>query len=327
MVDPATRESGHPRRTAPPLNRIRAMASVRYRGRFAPSPTGPLHLGSLAAALASWLDARAHGGEWLIRIEDVDHTRCRADHQRTVLEQLEGFGLRSDAPVIQQSARDSRYREAMNGLIQRGLVYPCACTRSEIEALGPPTRPGHAAVYPGTCRQGLGGRPARAWRARVVQASEPCDQEWTDRRMGAQIQDLAQTVGDFVLRRADGAWAYQLAVVIDDADQSITHVVRGEDLADNTPRQRFLQRLLNLPTPLYLHIPLVMAPDGQKLSKQTGAQAIDPARPWDALRVVAPLLDLPTPIPTDDARGPTATLLQDWLHRATDHWRQRWAMV
>ena len=263
-----------------------------YRGRFAPSPTGPLHAGSLVAALASWLDARAHGGRWLVRIEDVDTPRCRTGMDELVLGQLARCGLVSDEPPWWQSRRSAAYAEALAQLVTAGLAYPCACSRRDIDdalaAAGrAPARFGEH-VYPGTCRHGLNGRPARAWRLRVQGTVH-----WHDRRLGAQVQDVETAVGDFVLKRADGLWAYQMAVVVDDAAQGITDVVRGEDLADNTPRQILLQRALGLPTPRYLHTPLVRGADGHKLSKQNGAQALALDEPLDALREAARVLGLP----------------------------------
>ena len=267
-----------------------------YRGRFAPSPTGPLHAGSLVAALASWLDARAHGGAWLVRIEDVDTPRCVPGADRLILQQLAACGLSADEPVQWQSQRGERYQAALDRLIAQGDAYPCACSRKDIEAAlaarGSGRERHHAAVYPGTCRPergGLQGCAARAWRLRVG----PGVQHWCDRRLGPQQQDVDAAVGDFVLRRADGLWAYQLAVVVDDAAQGITHVVRGEDLADNTPRQIRLQQALGLPTPAYLHTPLVLGPHGEKLSKQNGAQALDLADPLAALARAAAVLGLP----------------------------------
>ncbi|TFZ08747.1 tRNA glutamyl-Q(34) synthetase GluQRS [Ramlibacter humi] len=263
-----------------------------YRGRFAPSPTGPLHAGSLVAALASWLDARAKGGRWLVRIEDVDAPRCVPGADREILRQLDACGLRPDEPPVWQSTRGSAYQDALDSLVAKGAAYPCACSRKDIEealiALGRPRRRGEEAPYPGTCRDGLHGRPARAWRLRVPHGMV----HWTDRRLGPQSQDVAHDVGDFVLRRADGLWAYQLAVVVDDAAQAITHVVRGEDLADNTARQLVLQRALGLPAPSYLHTPLVLGANGEKLSKQNGAQALDLADPLAALDAAAAVLGL-----------------------------------
>jgi glutamyl-Q tRNA(Asp) synthetase len=286
------------------------MTMASYRGRFAPSPTGPLHAGSLVAALASWLDARAHGGIWLVRMEDVDTPRCLPGADDEILRQLARCGLVSDQPVVWQSARAALYQSALDTLIANGQVYPCGCSRKDIEtallAQGMSRERHHAAVYPGTCRPdrgGLRGKPARAWRF----AANPSEARvnWTDRRLGLQTQDVATEVGDFVLRRADGLWAYQLAVVVDDADQGITHVVRGEDLADNTARQILLQRALGLPTPVYLHTPLVLGANGEKLSKQNGAHALDLHDPLMAIGQAAAVLGLPpadAPTPADALR-------------------------
>jgi glutamyl-Q tRNA(Asp) synthetase len=269
-----------------------------YRGRFAPSPTGPLHAGSLVAALASWLDARAHGGRWLVRMEDVDTPRCVPGADALILQQLAACGLVSDEPVLAQSQRGAFYQQALDRLIEHGHAYPCGCSRKDIEtalmARGLARERHHAAVYPGTCRPergGLQGKRARAWRFAVD--PERGALHWTDRRLGAQKQDVTTAVGDFILKRADGLWAYQLAVVVDDAAQGITHVVRGEDLADNTPRQILLQQALGLPTPTYLHTPLVLGANGEKLSKQNGAQALDVSDPFAALRQAAHVLGLP----------------------------------
>lgn len=230
-----------------------------YRGRFAPSPTGPLHLGSLVAAAASYLDARAHGGEWLVRMEDVDEPRCSPVHADTILRQLEAYGFAWHGEVLYQSRRTPAYRAALDQLLQRGAAFGCACTRSEL---------GNREFYPGTCRAGLpAGRTARAWRLRV--ASTPV--EFTDRARGPFREVLTETMGDFVLLRADGYFAYQLAVVVDDGWQGITDVVRGEDLLDSTARQIFLQRQLALATPRYLHVPVATDAHGHKLSKQTKA--------------------------------------------------------
>ena len=359
-----------------------------YRGRFAPSPTGPLHAGSLVAALASWLDARAHSGVWLVRIEDVDTPRCIPGADTTILQQLALCGLVPDEAPVWQSQRGALYQQALDQLVRNGLAYPCGCSRKDIEetwaARGvEPTR--HSAMpYPGTCRDGLHGRAARAWRLKVgldsgifkpnkPPAPAPPAQaainteannilHWHDRRLGAQQQDVAREVGDFILKRADGLWAYQLAVVVDDAAQGITHIVRGEDLADNTPRQIVLQqalgacrawsvesenqpqrgqfapdlqahsmamgqkngekwtaavdlqptiskpdRLLNVPTPHYLHTPLVRAADGEKLSKQNGAQPLDLADPLAALNLAAAMLGLPP------AASDAADALRQWV--------------
>ena len=281
-----------------------------YRGRFAPSPTGPLHAGSLVAALASWLDARAHGGTWIVRIEDVDTPRCVPGADDLILSQLTACGLVSDEPVLWQSRRSALYQAALDRLIAAEKVFPCACSRKDIEAAlnaaGLARERHHAAVYPGTCRPergGLRGREARAWRFQVG----PGTLKWTDRRLGAQSQDVAAEVGDFVLRRADGLWAYQLAVVVDDAEQGITQIVRGEDLSDNTPRQRLLQQALGLPAPGCLHTPLVMGDNGEKLSKQNGALALNLADPLTALSQAAQHLGLPP------ATGPLPDALAQWV--------------
>jgi len=249
-------------------------ARCRYRGRFAPSPTGPLHFGSLVAAVASFADARHQGGEWLVRMEDVDRQRAVPDVGREILAALTAFGLRWDGPVLYQSARSAHYDEALSGLRQAGLSYPCACTRREVAAAG---RPGpEGPVYAGRCRNGLpADRSARSERLRVEQVEIAVD----DRIQGRLRQDLATEVGDFVLRRADGFYAYQLAVVVDDAAQQINQVVRGADLLSSTPRQIHLQRLLGLPQPQYAHVPLALDPDGRKLSKSLDAAPVDPGDP------------------------------------------------
>ncbi|MET0312721.1 MAG: tRNA glutamyl-Q(34) synthetase GluQRS [Burkholderiaceae bacterium] len=285
-----------------------------YRGRFAPSPTGPLHAGSLVAALASWLDARAHGGRWLVRIEDVDTPRCVPGAEATILRQLADCGLVPDEPPVRQSQRGALYQQALDTLAARGLAYPCACSRKDIEeawAASGRQRPRHGElVYPGTCRHGLRGRPARAWRF-LAEGHAPV--AWEDRRLGPQRQDVEADVGDFVLRRADGLWAYQLAVVVDDGEQRITDVVRGEDLADNTPRQILLQRALGLPQPRYLHAPLVLAADGQKLSKQNGALAADTSDALTALRNAGHALGIE--FRTDSP--------ESWLHEAIALFQRR----
>jgi glutamyl-Q tRNA(Asp) synthetase len=295
----------------------RAAGSVgAYFGRFAPSPTGPLHAGSLVAALASWLDARAHHGQWLVRIEDVDTPRCLPGMDTTILQQLTACGLVPDAPPVLQSQRSNIYQAALDQLLAAGLAYPCGCTRKDIEtALAQQGRPRHRnaeLVYPGTCRDGLNGRPARAWRLNLARCmASNSVVTWQDRRLGTQRQDVAKEVGDFVLRRADGLWAYQLAVVVDDAAQGVTHVVRGVDLADNTPRQILLQHALGLPTPAYLHTPLVLGDNGEKLSKQNGARAFDSAAPLAALCSAAACLGLPTA--SVAANGPVTDALSAWV--------------
>jgi len=275
-----------------------------FRGRFAPSPTGQLHAGSLVAALASYLDARAHKGEWLLRIEDVDGPRCILGADKVILKQLQQCGLQWDGEVAYQSQRFALYHAALEGLISQGVVYPCACTRKEIEEgqalLGLDLTRHKAAIYPGTCRNGLRGKEARAWRFNVQQwcalRGSPVVR-WADRRLGPQVQNVLEEVGDFVLKRADGLWAYQLAVVVDDAAQGISHVVRGQDLVDNTARQYLLQEALGLPHPLYLHTPLVLGANGEKLSKQNGAKALDlssEAAVCQALKTAASALELDT---------------------------------
>jgi len=282
-----------------------------YIGRFAPSPTGPLHAGSLVAALASWLDARAHGGRWLVRIEDVDTPRCVTGAAEIIIRQLAACGLVPDEEPVWQSRRGTLYQAALDQLVSEGLAYPCACSRKDIEqalaAQGHPRARHAELVYPGTCRTGLGGRPARAWRFRTA----PGLVGWQDRRLGPQQQDVAREVGDFVLKRADGPWAYQLAVVADDAQQGISQIVRGEDLTDNTARQILLQKALRLPTPGYLHTALVLGPNGEKLSKQNGAQPLDASQPLLALNAAARVLGLP------EQRAPLPQALTAWQA----HWR------
>ena len=245
---------------------------ARYRGRFAPSPTGPLHFGSLVAALASYCDARAANGEWLVRIEDVDYPRRRPGAEAQILATLERYGFEWDGEVVRQSDRVALYEEALEALRTAGRVYACTCTRRELDAA--PMGVSGERVYPGTCRGRLppsgGGRQRHAWRVRVDSEVRTCN----DRLQGAQRQELARDVGDFVVRRSDGLFAYQLAVVVDDGEQKITDVVRGADLLSSTPRQILLQDLLRLPTPAYLHVPVAINQSGEKLSKQTRAVAL-----------------------------------------------------
>jgi glutamyl-Q tRNA(Asp) synthetase len=236
-------------------------------GRFAPSPSGPLHFGSLVAALASWLDARAAGGRWLVRIEDLDRPRVQRGAAGEILRTLERLGLYWDGEPAFQSGRTALYEAALARLRD---TYLCGCSRREIADSAVSLAADGAQVYPGTCRAGLPtGKSARALRLRVSGMVS-----FVDRVQGTQRQDLEHEVGDFVLRRADGRFAYQLAVVVDDAEQGITDVVRGADLLDSTPRQIYLQRLLGFPTPCYLHVPVVVDADGDKLSKHAGAQPI-----------------------------------------------------
>jgi glutamyl-Q tRNA(Asp) synthetase len=257
-------------------------------GRFAPSPTGPLHFGSLVAALASWLDARAAGGRWLVRIEDLDRPRVQPGAADEILRTLQALGLGWDGEVLYQSRRGALYREALERLAPH--TYGCACTRREIADSSLGLAVDGARIYPGTCRAGLA--PERATRAlRVRVASEEI--RFVDRAQGAQAQVLSREVGDFVLYRADGLFAYQLAVVVDDAAQGVTDVVRGADLLDSTARQIYLQRLLGVPQPRYLHLPVAVNAAGEKLSKQTGARPVDSRRAADELGAALRFLGQP----------------------------------
>ena len=292
-----------------------------YVGRFAPSPSGPLHAGSMVAALASWLDARSRGGRWLLRFEDIDGPRTLPGADALIKRQLAALGLEADAAPVWQSQRSAHYERALQQLRDAGVAYPCGCSRRDIDielaALGIPATRGGERIYPGTCRAGLAGRPARAWRVKCGSEATPAFIDWQDRRLGAQHQDVTHAVGDFVLRRTDGPWAYQLAVVVDDAEQGVTDVVRGEDLADNTARQIHLQRLLGLPTPRYLHTPLVRDTFGEKLSKSNGAVTIDVSEPMPALRAAALSLSLVVPERSSVAK---------WLQGAVQAWRARWPL-
>ena len=311
---------------------------TRYIGRFAPSPTGLLHAGSLVAALASWLDARAHCGTWLVRIENVDTPRCIPDADTGILAQLAALGMPPDATPTWQSRRGERYEAALAQLKRSGWAYPCTCSRSDIAAALARAGVPHVAhgerVYPGTCcppafasTEGEPDIPFKrtpAWRLRTrTPEGDDVVVDWHDRLLGDQRQDVTASVGDFVLKRADGLWAYQLAVVVDDAAQGVTDVVRGEDLADNTARQIHLQRTLGLPAPRYLHTPLVYADDGQKLSKQTGARPLSLRSDVDAvvaLRRAARVLGLARALHdgTDRCETPAA-----WLARAVPAWADR----
>ncbi|MFM0200405.1 tRNA glutamyl-Q(34) synthetase GluQRS [Paraburkholderia fungorum] len=288
-----------------------------YRGRFAPSPTGPLHFGSLVSALASWLDARAHGGAWLVRIEDIDGPRTVAGAAEDILATLERFGMHADEPPVWQSRRLARYQEALNQLnAADGLIYPCGCTRKEIaDSLLSAHARNTTLAYPGTCRSGLHGKPARAWRLRVPDGDAAVI-TFEDRWQGKQTQNLATEVGDFVLKRADDQWAYQLAVVVDDADADITHIVRGADLMDSTARQIYLQRCLGIPTPEYLHVPVVTNDRGEKLSKQNGATALDNDKLLETLSAAARHLGL-------EINGSEHATLEDFYAAATTAWAKR----
>jgi glutamyl-Q tRNA(Asp) synthetase len=265
-----------------------------YIGRFAPSPTGPLHAGSLVAALASYLDARAHHGTWLVRIEDIDEGRSVPGAAEGILALLELLGMHADGEVVWQSRRKHLYQAAAERIVLH--TYPCGCNRREIADSRLGFAPDGAAIYPGTCRYGLAeGRSMRSLRLRVPEPGYDVV-SFTDRFAGEVTQRLSGESGDFVLKRADGFWAYQLAVVVDDAEQGVTDVVRGADLLDSTPRQIFLQRVLGVPTPRYLHVPVVRNENGEKLSKQTGALAVAPgdeAAAVDALLQAARFLGLP----------------------------------
>ncbi len=284
-----------------------------YIGRYAPSPTGPLHFGSLVAAVGSYLDARAQGGRWLLRMEDLDPPREMPGAADGILHSLEAFGFQWDGAVLFQSRRREAYAAATAELLRSGAAFPCACSRSEIADSGLHGLEGP--IYPGTCRQGLpAGREARALRVRVP------DQEmgFDDAAQGRLSQNLARDIGDFIVRRSDGGHAYQLAVVVDDAFQGVTDVVRGADLLLSTPRQLLLQELLGLPRPRYLHLPVAVNPAGEKLSKQTHARPLDGQEPgpllWQALAFLR--------------QGPpgalrTASIDEIW-HWAMSHWRREY---
>ena len=274
------------------------MTEARLRGRFAPSPTGPLHFGSLVAAVASYLDAKSAGAEWLVRMEDVDTPRSVPCAAESILRSLEAHGMEWDGPVVAQSQRLNLYREALRQLGDR--VYPCGCSRRNV-----------AGAYPGTCRAGLAtNRRASAFRLRV-----PADPiEFADRLRGPISESLEQSCGDFVLLRADGIFAYHLAVVVDDIDQDITDIVRGADLLDSTARQVYLYSLLGVDVPRYLHVPVVCSPNGEKLSKQTHAPALDDRLASASLREAFEFLSHPLP-PELQAASPRELLqwgIQNW---------------
>jgi glutamyl-Q tRNA(Asp) synthetase len=279
-----------------------ASVGATYIGRFAPSPTGPLHVGSLVAALASYLDAKAHNGQWLVRIEDVDTPRCIKGIDIVILQQLATFGLIPDEPPVYQSQRSHLYQTALDQLMANKQVFPCSCSRKDVAAAiakaNPLAKPRHGElVYPGTCRHGM--------TQQLAPSTQPAWRFITD-------GDVKSQIGDFVLKRADGCFTYQLAVVVDDALQRITHVVRGADLLDNTQRQIALQQALKYPTPKYLHTPLVMADDGEKLSKQNGAAALNVRHPLETLNAAAKVLGL------FEQTGAVETALSTW----TADWMQ-----
>ena len=289
-----------------------ASSTPAYVGRFAPSPSGPLHAGSLVAAVASYLDARAHGGTWLIRIEDIDEGRTVPGAAEQIIATLAAFGMHSDGDIVWQSQRKAQYQQAFDRLDRH--AYPCGCNRREIADSRIGTGADGAAIYPGVCREGL--QPGRLGRSLRVRVPEPGQDLITfiDRLGGEMRQLLASESGDFVLRRADGYWAYQLAVVVDDALQGVTDVVRGADLLDSTPRQVYLQHLLGLPTPRYLHVPVVRTDAGEKLSKQTGAGSIAPGdevAAVEALLAAAHFLGLPMQRAQSIA-GFWASAIEDW---------------
>jgi glutamyl-Q tRNA(Asp) synthetase len=280
------------------------MKSPGYIGRFAPSPTGPMHFGTLIAATGSYLQARASGGEWLLRIEDVDTIRAvpgMADH---MLRTLEDFGFEWDREVVVQSRRGDIYADALQRLIADGLIFPCTCSRRQLADAD-------AAVYPGTCRaRTLPLREQHALRVRVPEETIVFE----DAVMGAQPQKLASECGDFVLRRRDGLYAYQLAVVVDDALQGVTEVVRGADLLDSTARQIYLQRALGYTTPSYLHLPVAVDSHGAKLGKSTGAAMLDIEQPSAVMNRVLDFLGQhpPTVLATES--------LDNVWHWAIEHW-------
>lgn len=286
-----------------------------YCGRFAPSPSGPLHEGSLVAAMASYLDARAQNGRWLLRIEDIDTPRVVAGADQIIMRQLQGLGMRWDGEVIWQSQRQARYQEVFDGLRERDLVYGCTCTRQEILAAYMPVTPdSHEYPYAGTCRHGIpADRAIRAWRLRVPEGVE----HFTDRWAGLQQQDVAKEVGDYILKRADKLWAYQFVVVIDDADSQITDVVRGADLLSSTARQRVLQKALGLPVPRTLHVPLACDKQGRKLSKQNHAPAFDLDHPMETLQRVWAFLGF-SPLATNS--------LDEFWSQAISAWAQRFPL-
>ena len=257
-----------------------SIASCKYRGRFAPSPSGPLHFGSLVAAMGSYLDARHNQGEWLVRIEDLDPPREQPGAAKRILSTLEAFGFEWDGEILYQSRPDraDAYRKALHELSEQGSTYLCSCSRKEVNEAGKMGAEGP--IYPGTCRK----KPSVQQSARTIRIrTMACNVGFHDLIFGYVKQNIFAETGDFIIRRADGLFAYQLAVVVDDAFQKITQVVRGSDLLLSTPRQIWLQQLLGLPTPVYAHLPLVRDSLGRKLSKQSQAQPISDRRPLPAL--------------------------------------------
>jgi glutamyl-Q tRNA(Asp) synthetase len=283
-----------------------------YRGRFAPSPTGLLHIGSLATALASWLDAKASNGVWIVRIEDIDTTRAQPDASEGILNQLARFGLISDEKVIFQSNRIAVYQQYLNSLQEKGVIYSCECSRKKIqnyyEALGETIFPQQEIVYPGFCRSNPPNHQTPGALRIKIPDNTIVNQQW-----------LNKEVGDFILQRADGVYSYQLAVVIDDHYQNITHIVRGADLATNTPRQIWLQQVLEFHTPTYLHIPLVLDPTGNKLSKQNKAEPLWPQTTEAILGNLARIAEhLGLKLPLDQPKT-----ISNWLHYAVNAWHDQ----
>lgn len=281
--------------------------TAHYVGRFAPSPTGPLHFGSLVAALASYLDAKAHGGRWLVRMEDIDETRCHPRYAEDILTTLDAFGLHWDGDVLVQSTRKTRYAQALARLSAQGLTYACACSRREIADSAITGIDGP--VYPGTCRSRQLSKSGNA--IRIIAPDRIISMQ--DGIQGQLSQHLATDVGDFILQRRDGLFAYQLAVVVDDADQGITHVVRGADLLDSTPRQMYLATQLGFSSPYYLHIPVATNQEGQKLSKQTLAPGITVSARQEILVAALRFLN-------QDIRSPAVQPVSDLLRRAIEKW-------
>jgi len=292
-----------------------------YVGRFAPSPSGPLHAGSAVAALASYLDARAHGGSWLVRMEDLDAPRNVRGADQFIMQQLQALGMRWDGDVLYQSRRLCAYQQSYSALLSLNLVYPCSCTRREIADSALRTQGrliDSERPYPGNCRSGHPeGRQALSWRLRVPAGRTFFQDRW----LGPMQQEVGQVVGDFVLRRADGIWAYQLAVVVDDAHQGVTHVVRGEDLLSSTARQVLLFNLLGLSPPKYLHVPVVTDESGQKLSKQNGAAPLNMRDPLGVLQRAWLALGF-DPLPVADLSSFWSAAISVWgqgLSRANLH--------
>jgi glutamyl-Q tRNA(Asp) synthetase len=290
-----------------------ASAHARYRGRFAPSPTGPLHFGSLVAAAASYLDARRAGGDWLLRIEDLDPPREVPGSADQIIATLAALGFEWTGSIVRQSERHAEYQAALDRLLAAGLAFPCSCSRTELQAAQPPGRdPSDELFYPGWCRNGVR-TPDRPLAIRF--RAPPGTIAFRDQLQGLQTAEPARDTGDFVIRRRDGLFAYQLAVVVDDAAQHVTHVVRGADLLGSTTRQIALQSSLGLSTPMYAHLPLAIDANGIKLSKSTGASGVDASQP--ARELWRTLQFLKQGPPSDLRRGPVGTLWE-W---AIENWQ------